>query len=121
MYQNDESEVQELRHAMEELASLVKQFLHRPTCPQCCRRPTLKKDTDNASNEVRMAFEEPLTPRQFDVLQHLPTGLTRVAIGREMGISKHTINEHLKEIYGKFGVNNRTEAINEGKRRGLLA
>ncbi len=48
---------------------------------------------------------KPLTPRELDVLRLAAKGLTN------WGISHRTIQGHLSNIYGKPGVNSRTEAM----------
>ncbi|HEY76583.1 MAG TPA: response regulator transcription factor [Thermoflexia bacterium] len=63
---------------------------------------------------------EPLTPRELDVLRLAARGLTNRAIGHELGISHRTVQGHLASIYGKLGVNSRTEAVTEALRRGWI-
>lgn len=63
---------------------------------------------------------EPLTPRELDVLRLAAQGLTNRAIGYQLGISHRTVQGHLASIYGKLGVNSRTEAVTEAIRRGWL-
>ena len=63
---------------------------------------------------------ETLTNRELDVLRLAARGLTNRAIGRELGISHRTVQGHLASIYGKLGVNSRTEAVTEALRRGWI-
>jgi DNA-binding NarL/FixJ family response regulator len=63
---------------------------------------------------------EPLTPRELDVLRLAAQGLTNRAIGHQLGISHRTVQGHLASIYGKLGVNSRTEAVTEALRRGWI-
>ncbi len=63
---------------------------------------------------------EPLTPRELDVLRLAAQGLTNRAIGYKLGISHRTVQGHLASIYGKLGVNSRTEAVTEAIRRGWI-
>lgn len=63
---------------------------------------------------------EPLTPRELDVLRLAARGLTNRAIGYKLGISHRTVQGHLASIYGKLGVNSRTEAVTEALRRGWI-
>ena len=63
---------------------------------------------------------ESLTDRELDVLRLAAQGLTNRAIGHELGISHRTVQGHLANIYGKLGVNSRTEAVTEALRRGWI-
>jgi DNA-binding NarL/FixJ family response regulator len=63
---------------------------------------------------------EPLTDRELDVLRLAARGLTNRAIGHELGISHRTVQGHLANMYGKLGVNSRTEAVTEALQRGWI-
>jgi DNA-binding NarL/FixJ family response regulator len=63
---------------------------------------------------------ESLTDRELDVLRLAAQGKTNRAIGSELGISHRTVQGHLASIYGKLGVNSRTEAVTEALRRGWI-
>jgi DNA-binding NarL/FixJ family response regulator len=63
---------------------------------------------------------EPLTERELDVLRLAAQGMTNRAIGNELGISHRTVQGHLASVYGKLGVNSRTEAVTEALRRGWI-
>jgi LuxR family maltose regulon positive regulatory protein len=53
---------------------------------------------------------EPLTAREQEVLRLLAAGLTSREIAETLVISPETVKKHTGSIYGKLGVNNRTEA-----------
>ena len=57
------------------------------------------------------ALVEPLTKREREVLQLLVTGLSNAAIARELVITVGTVKRHVNSIYGKLGVNSRTQAV----------
>lgn len=63
---------------------------------------------------------EPLTERETEVLQLLAQGLANKQIALQLGISEHTVKFHISGIYAKLGVANRTEAVRQGVRRGLI-
>ena len=65
--------------------------------------------------------EEPLTPREVQVLELLAEGLANKAIAERLGISDQTVKFHVAAILGKLGVANRTEAVRVAVRRGLIA
>jgi DNA-binding CsgD family transcriptional regulator len=50
-----------------------------------------------------------LSPREQEVLQLLGRGLTTAAMAEELGISPHTIRDHLKHLYRKTGTKGRNE------------
>ena len=56
----------------------------------------------------------------MDVLRLAARGLTNRAIGHELAISYRTVQGHLQSIYGKLGVNSRTEAVTEALKRGWI-
>jgi DNA-binding NarL/FixJ family response regulator len=60
-----------------------------------------------------------LSRRQFDVLSALSRGLPTKSIARELGISEHTVKEHLTGLFQALHVTNRTEAVIVASRLGL--
>jgi DNA-binding NarL/FixJ family response regulator len=64
---------------------------------------------------------EPLTAREREVLELLGRGLSNRLIARELHISEHTVKFHISSLYAKLQVNNRTEAVSQGARRGLIS
>jgi DNA-binding CsgD family transcriptional regulator len=60
----------------------------------------------------RPAESGPLTPRERDVLMWVREGKTNEEIGVILGCSHHTVNDHLKNIFRKLNVTNRTAAAN---------
>jgi DNA-binding CsgD family transcriptional regulator len=65
-------------------------------------------------------IDEPLTPREHDVLELLAEGLSNKGIAARLGISDQTVKFHVASICGKLGVANRTEAVRKALRRGLI-
>jgi DNA-binding NarL/FixJ family response regulator len=64
--------------------------------------------------------ESPLTPREMEILQLLAQGLDNTAIAAELVITKRTAQNHISNIYGKLGVDSRTEAMLYAIRRGWV-
>ena len=60
-----------------------------------------------------------MTARENEILQHLLRGKPDKLIARETGLSAHGVRYHLKKIYAKLGVNNRTQAANRARERGI--
>lgn len=64
--------------------------------------------------------EEPLTPREVEVLQLIRDGHKNKQIADRLSISENTVNFHIKNIVEKLGANDRTHAVTIAVRRGLL-
>jgi len=62
---------------------------------------------------------ECLTKRETEILQMLAKGLTNKDIASCLFISRNTVKFHLKTIYSKLDVNNRTEASSIASRMGI--
>ena len=54
-----------------------------------------------------------LTTREKEVLEHLAKGMLYKEIADQLGISFHTVRQHIGKIYEKLHVQNKTEAINK--------
>jgi DNA-binding NarL/FixJ family response regulator len=65
-------------------------------------------------------LDEPLTPREREVLDLLAEGLSNKLIARRLQISEHTVKFHVSSIYAKLSASSRTEAVSQGARRGLI-
>jgi len=65
-------------------------------------------------------LDEPLTPREVQVVELLAEGLPNKAIAARLGISDQTVKFHLASISGKLGAANRTDAVRRAVRRGLI-
>jgi DNA-binding NarL/FixJ family response regulator len=65
-------------------------------------------------------FDEPLTPREVQVLELLAEGLPNKAIAARLQISDQTVKFHVSSISGKLGAKNRTDAVRRAVRRGLI-
>jgi len=78
--------------------------------------PGLSPDSDSDPD----AFDEPLTPREVQVLELLAEGLPNKAIAARLRISDQTVKFHVSSISGKLGAKNRTDAVRRAVRRGLI-
>lgn len=61
-----------------------------------------------------------LTPREMDILWGIAKGFTYGELAERLDISKHTVPVHIRNIYRKLQANNRSEAVYEASRRGLI-
>ncbi len=63
---------------------------------------------------------ESLTPRELQVLELVADGLANKAIAAALGVSDETVKFHLGSVFGKLGASNRTDAVRQALRRGLI-
>ena len=61
-----------------------------------------------------------LSPRELEVLALVAKGLSNREIARILEISEHTIKIHVRHLLEKIGASDRTEAVAEALRRGLV-
>jgi LuxR family maltose regulon positive regulatory protein len=62
-----------------------------------------------------------LSPGELRVLQYLPTNLSRPEIAGELSVSVNTISTHLRRIYAKLQVGDRSSAVQRARELRLLA
>jgi LuxR family maltose regulon positive regulatory protein len=63
---------------------------------------------------------EPLTEREIEVLGYIADGLSNREIAERMVVAVSTVKTHINHLYGKLGVDSRTRALAEARRRGLI-
>ncbi|MDO9236568.1 MAG: response regulator transcription factor [Aquabacterium sp.] len=61
-----------------------------------------------------------LSRREQEVLEFIAKGYSYAEIARQQGITVHTVQTHIKNLYGKLAVHSRSEAVYEANRLGLL-
>lgn len=68
--------------------------------------------------------EEPpriqLTRREQQILQIISKGMSNREVAQALNLSRFTVRTHLEHIYEKLDVSNRTEAVTEGLKQGLI-
>lgn len=115
----------------EALADLVKQkqlgFLHRDYVQHILEAfsalypPPKEQSAIAISMGVGYApLIDPLTAREIDVLRLIADGLKYKEIATRLFISRNTVRYHVKSIYGKLNVNNRTQAIKRARQLQIL-
>ncbi len=75
---------------------------------------------DVAARLAARSGQAPLTARELQVLRLLRTGMRNKEIAAELGISEDTARTHIKSIFQKLNVHDRTAALFEGIRRGIV-
>lgn len=61
-----------------------------------------------------------LSPREQEVLALIARGFSYAEIARLQTLSVHTVQTHIKNLYGKLSVHSKSEAVFEATRMGLL-
>jgi LuxR family transcriptional regulator, maltose regulon positive regulatory protein len=64
---------------------------------------------------------EELSPSELRVLRYLPTNLSRPEIASELSVSLNTVNTHVRSIYAKLQVGDRSAAVQRARELRLLA
>lgn len=109
-----------LKHAAEkELVEAIKRILSGEMYVDPKMLPSLFKQSRVTSTKSETK-EEPLSPREVDVLKLIVDGYTNRQIGLELNISMRTVEGHRSNIYGKLGLHSRVELVRYAKEHGLI-
>ena len=73
-----------------------------------------------ATGQSALPAEE-LSPGELRVLRYLPTNLSRPEIAAELSVSLNTVSTHLRSIYAKLQVRDRSSAVQRARDLRLLA
>ena len=109
-----EAEPDEIRIAIE--AATRGEFI---LCPIIAKKVLERFGTNPQASPSGMPREE-LTHRELQVLQLAADGLANKEIADELVISAKTVKNHIANIFSKLQVNDRTQAILYGLRKGLI-
>jgi DNA-binding NarL/FixJ family response regulator len=78
--------------------------------------------TAEIANELALhAGEDALSERELDVLTVVASGKSNKEVARELSVSEDTVKGHLKVIFVKLGVTDRTQAVTLAMRRGIIS
>ena len=112
-----EGAVRSILDAGPEVLRLVRLLYHdRPT--PFLRR--LVEDTGPTGPGIAAELVEQLTERELLVLRYLPSRLSNADIATRLYVSVNTLKTHLKNIYRKLAVGDRSGAIERAEDLGLL-
>lgn len=109
--------VENLRRVRDE-GSLLEPFLAKRLLSELTRRPTPGAP---AMQRVAPDSGPALSAREMEILRRVVAGAANKEIAADLSISNFTVANHLKNIYRKLGVKDRTQAVLAAMNRGLLA
>jgi LuxR family maltose regulon positive regulatory protein len=74
-----------------------------------------------AKEQSSLPPAQELSPGELRVLRYLPTNLSRPEIAGELSVSLNTVSTHLRSIYAKLQVRDRSSAVRRARELRLLA
>jgi LuxR family maltose regulon positive regulatory protein len=81
----------------------------------------LRSASPQSTDREPLPHPDELTPSELRVLGYLPTNLTRAEIARELHVSIHTVNTHIRKLYAKLGASDRSAAVQRARQLRLLS
>ena len=76
----------------------------------------------DVAQEIAMhAAEEQLSLREIAVLEQVARGKANKLVAWELSVSEETVKAHLRAIFLKLGVSDRTEAVTTALKRGIIS
>lgn len=88
--------------------SILREFADRKTVPAS---PSKEKERDGGGG---------LTPREKEILQEVSRGNTNREVAASMGLSEHTVKNHLKNILQKLHLDNRVQLTRYAYEKGMF-
>ena len=80
-----------------------------------------KRLSSEAASEIaEHSTDDPLTPREIDVLRLVAAGNANKEIGVLLSLTEVTIKSHVRNILSKLGANDRTHAVTIALKRGII-
>lgn len=103
-------------HAIK-LIQVGEKFIPAQLYEQMATRAVAKRSSAQMAREFVTA--KGLSRREVDVLRALVQGISNREIGIQLGVEEVTVKLHLRRIYKKIGVSNRTQAVKLAMANGL--
>ena len=103
------------------VVSLLHTFLHTSSQPDNLQAYAQKLlATFPGEAEMAEVLVEPLSQREQEILNLIGAGYSNQEISDKLVITLHTVKKHGSNIYGKLGVNSRTQAVARARELKLL-
>ena len=81
----------------------------------------MRGESPATKNQPAPPEAEELSQGELRVLRYLPTNLSRPQIAGELSVSLNTVSTHIRSIYAKLGVRDRSSAVQRARELRLLA
>jgi DNA-binding NarL/FixJ family response regulator len=94
----------EYRHLREDASAHIEDDVRKPRTPIASPAPGARL----------------LSPREQEVLELIARGFSYADIARLKSVSVHTVQTHIKNLYGKLAVRSKSEAVFEATQLGIL-
>jgi LuxR family maltose regulon positive regulatory protein len=110
--------------AMTEAADLLDALPHHQTAHGALLADVvdlLRGEPAPSIDREHLSQPEELSPGELRVLRYLPTNLTRPEIASELCVSLNTVNTHIRSIYSKLGMRDRSSAVRRARELTLLS
>nr|WP_264470432.1 LuxR C-terminal-related transcriptional regulator [Enterocloster citroniae] len=102
------------------ISEYLREALERGGYPEEYRNKLLSLCTSQLKADSSLVSGALLTDREKEVLSLLSQGLKHGEMAERLCVSLPTVRYHIQNIYKKLSVNNRTNAIAEAKKIGIL-
>jgi LuxR family maltose regulon positive regulatory protein len=102
------------------MKQLFQGIASRATAPEYTHQVLAAFSHGATEQAAHPAIVEPLSERELEVLQHIAEGQTDREIADRLYLSLYTVKVHARNIYGKLGVNRRTQAVARARELGVL-
>ncbi|MFW6118061.1 MAG: LuxR C-terminal-related transcriptional regulator [Chloroflexota bacterium] len=80
----------------------------------------LQRVEELSKESGRATFVSPLTPRESEILNYVTQGYLNKQIAELLGVSEHTIKNHINSILRKLNVNARSQAVVVAMKKGSV-
>ena len=100
-------------HSNQQARMLLVTFLDRINL----LKNTIESISENNDQE---SDDNPFTPKELEILQHVSNGFTNREIASALSISPKTVEYHLSSIYRKSHASSRVEAVRYGIKKGFI-
>ena len=71
-------------------------------------------------NALALENEGMLSKRELEILELVSQGLSNKEIANHLNLSRYTVESHIKHVYRKLAVRNRSKAVDTARNLGLL-
>ena len=80
-----------------------------------------RRSRERVPAQPALYVAQELSPGELKVLRYLPMNLSRPEIAAELSVSVNTVSTHIRSIYAKLQVGDRSSAVQRARQLRLLA